>query len=142
MMGLAMNDAGSGVERLRARQRRRWRIVAVLAAMLVADAIFLWATGVTTRDLRQPPPAMADGMATGILLGAAIGYRFICRMKDEHDVRARRLAAQAAFMTFLIAYPVWACFGIGGVLPPVNGAVLYGGVLTVYLATFLWWKYR
>jgi len=54
----------------------------------------------------------------------------------------RRIAGQAGFTAFLLARPVWALLSIGHVLPPVDGVVLYLGVAAVYLATFLWWKYR
>lgn len=136
------NESGPGVARLRARQRqRRWIVIGALV-LIVGDLLLMWSSGSLPRDFSHIPPEMAIGGAVGVLVGAAISYRFLCRMKDEHDVRARRLAAQAGFMSYLIGYPVWGLLAIGGVLPAVNQLILFAAVVTIYLATFLWWKYR
>ncbi|TPG22389.1 hypothetical protein EAH87_00785 [Sphingomonas koreensis] len=133
----------SGVERLRARERRRWMIVAGAVLLIVVDLIFMWTTGNLPRDLGHLPPDLANGLATGMLTGAAICLFRILRTEcDEHEIRARMFGAQMAFTTFAIAYPVWALFAIGGVLPPVNGFVLWAGAIVLYLGGFLWRKYR
>ena len=142
MMGLTMNDDRSGVDRLRARQRRRWLFAFGALVLLVVDLAVMWGSGSLPRRVADIPPDMAIGAAVGMLIGAAISYRFICRLNDEHDVRARRIAGQAGFTAFLLAYPVWGLLAIGHVLPAVDGVVLYLGVGGIYLATFLWWKYR
>ncbi len=141
MTSMAMTDR-SGVDRLRAKQRRRWTFIAGAMLLLVADVAFMRATGTLPHDLRHLPPDLANGIATGMLVGAIIAVRFLCKQTDEHDVRARMFGAQAAFTAFLIAYPVWALFAIGGVLPPVNGFVLWAGAIVLYLGGFLWRKYR
>jgi hypothetical protein len=136
-------DERSGVERLRARQRRRWMIVGGCLILIGADLLFMWATGDLPRNLTHLPPDLADGMATGMLVGAAICLFRILRMEcDEHDIQARRVGAQVAFTTFVIAYPVWALFAIGRLLPPVNMTALWASAVGLYLATFLWRKYR
>jgi hypothetical protein len=137
-----MTDDHTGVDRLRARQRQRWLFAIGALVLLVADLAFMWGSGNLPRRVADIPPEMAIGAAIGMLIGAAISYRFVCRMNDEHDVRARRIAAQVAFSVFLLAYPIWGLLAIGHVLPPVDGIVLYLGVCAVYLASFLWWKYR
>jgi len=137
-----MNDDRSGVDRLRARQRRRWLFAFGALVLLVVDLAVMWGSGSLPRRVADIPPDMAIGAAVGMLIGAAISYRFICRLNDEHDVRARRIAGQAGFTAFLLAYPVWGLLAIGHVLPAVDGVVLYLGVGGIYLATFLWWKYR
>jgi hypothetical protein len=142
MMGLTMNDDRSGVDRLRARQRRRWLFALGALVLLVVDLAVMWGSGNLPRRVADIPPDMAIGAAVGMLIGAAISYRFICRLNDEHDVRARRIAGQAGFTAFLLAYPVWGLLAMGHVLPAVDGVVLYLGVGAIYLATFLWWKYR
>jgi len=142
MMGLTMNDDRSGVDRLRARQRRRWLFALGALLLLAVDLLLMWSSGSLPRRVADIPPDMAIGAAVGMLIGAAISFRFICRLNDEHDVRARRIAGQAGFTAFLLAYPVWGLLAIGHVLPAVNGIALYLGVCVIYFATFLWWKYR
>lgn len=135
-------DERSGTERLQAKERRRWLIVAACLLVVAIEVIALWATGDLPQDIVHMPPAIADGMATGILVGAVIGFRFLCKQTDEHDVRARMFGAQVAFTAFMIAAPTWALFAIGGVLPPVSLVALWIGAAVIYLAAFLWRKYR
>jgi hypothetical protein len=141
MMSTTMTER-PGVERLRAKERRRWLIVAGCVALIAADLLFMWATGILPRDLAHLPPDMANGLATGMLVGALIAVRFLCKQTDEHDVRARMFGAQVAFSVFLLGYPVWALFAIGKLLPPVNGAIVWGATFVLYLGAFLWRKYR
>lgn len=147
MTSMAMNkrpgDERSGVERLRSRERRRWMIVGGLVLLIVADFGFMWVTGALPRDITHLPPNLANGMASGMLTGAAICFfRFRCKLSDEHDARARMFGAQVAFGVFVLAYPVWALFAIGRWLPPVNDFALWLGAALLYLAAFLWRKYR
>ncbi|MGN6622178.1 MAG: hypothetical protein ACTHKR_14105 [Sphingomonas sp.] len=142
MTGMVMDESVSGVARLRARQRRRRLFVIGALVLIFGDLLLMWSSGNLPRDVAHIPPEMAIGGAIGVLVGAAISYRFACRSNDEHDVRARRLAAQAGFISFMIGYPVWALLTIGRVLPPVNEPALFAAVLAIYLATFLRRKYR
>ncbi|MBR0552376.1 hypothetical protein [Stakelama marina] len=144
MTELMMNAERSGAERLKARERRRWMIGLAALVVLALDAIFLWRQGGASFDLGDMSPDLANGIATGILVGCLVFIPLARRMKhcDEHELRARRLASQAGFFTFLIALPVWALFAAGNTLPPVNAIAVCLAALAVYLAVFAWNKYR
>lgn len=141
MTSMTMHER-SGVQRLRAKERRRWLIVAGCVALIAADLLFMWATGILPRSISDLPPDLANGVATGMLVGAAIAFRFLCKQTDEHDVRARMFGAQVAFTAFLLGYPVWALFAIGKLLPPISEVIVWAATFVLYLVAFLWRKYR
>ena len=63
------------------------------------------------------------------------------RVVDEHERQAYRDGAVASFYTVALGVPVWWFLWRGGALPPVQFEWVYGAMLIVGSAVWLWRKY-
>jgi hypothetical protein len=84
--------------------------------------------------------AIAIALIWGVLM-PIISIRWE-RVVDEHEREAYRDGAVAGFYVIGCGAPVWWFLWRGGLVPPVDSALLYAAVLIVTGAVWLWRKYR
>lgn len=88
------------------------------------------------------PAALALALAAlwGIVL-PLISWRWH-KVVDEHEREAYRDGSVAGFYVLSVAAPVWWLLARGGMAPPVDGFWVYGAVMIVSGAFWLWRKHR
>jgi hypothetical protein len=64
------------------------------------------------------------------------------RAIDEQEAAAYRDGAYYAAYAFLIAAPLWWILGRAGLLPAVNGIIIYIAFTLIWTAVWFWKKYR
>lgn len=87
-------------------------------------------------------PAVAIGMAFVILFVLPLISWQWHRTIDEHERDAYRSGAVAGAYFFMIGAPVWWLLWRGGLAPRPDGIILYFVFDFVFLAVWLWKKYR
>ena len=88
------------------------------------------------------PPMIA--LAIVLMLGIAlpvIGY-FWHKTVDEQEVDAYKTGALYGFYVYGIGGPLWWFAARGGLVPPLNGVILYYATIAVVGAVWMWKKHR
>ncbi len=146
--GRAMRNGmprGEGERHEARRRRKRWLIVAALAAVGFAPGLYLvYNDGAALAESRSAdwPPILSLGLA-GLYLAAVIGGGFLLRnVTDEVERQNGYKAASFAGMALMIVYPVWFLLWRGGfVAEPVHWMLFLLSWLSLALAS-LFYRFR
>lgn len=87
------------------------------------------------------PPTAATLMLAGLLITAIVTV-FYYRNIDEHDRGAQEHAALVSFNVYVVIYFGWWIAAKGGLVAPVNNAVIFIVVVSTFMVDWLWRRYR
>ncbi len=144
----AMRDSaarGEGERHEAARRRKRWMIVAALAASGFVPGLYLgYNDGAALAESRPSvwPPALSLGLV-GLYLAAVIGGGLLLRgVTDEVERQNAYKAASFAGMALMLVYPVWFVLWRGGfVAEPIHWMLFLLFWLSLALAS-LYYRFR
>ncbi len=132
-------------EPLTAKERKNRNLL--VACMVIGGVIGI---ALTLVDPARPMGAFSD---TPIPAWAAIGFAIVWgiiipliswqwhRTVDEQEIDAYKQGALYGFYVFSVGAPVWWILWRGGLLPPINGPILYYAVLMTCGVVWLRKKY-
>jgi MFS family permease len=96
--------------------------------------------GLMSNDAISPVLAIIMSVAIGVFMPAATFY-WHKNVVDEQEEAAYRFGALIAIYAFWFIAPVWWLLWRGGILPEVNGMILYFMTFFVALIVWFWKKY-
>jgi uncharacterized membrane protein YidH (DUF202 family) len=111
-------------------------LIFALTGSFDANETNLFASGAMS-----PTLAIIMSVAIGVIMPAVTFY-WHKNVVDEQEEAAYRFGALIAMYAFWFIAPVWWFLWRGGMLPNVNGIVLYFMTLSVALIVWFWKKYR
>ncbi|WP_230481308.1 hypothetical protein [Sphingomonas sp. Leaf21] len=134
-------------------ERANHRLLGVSAAVggVMGMAMSLMAFGATPPGVKHGP---FDMWTTPLPTWFAVLMAMICglvvpfiswrwhRVVDEHESRAYRDGALAAFYVVSLGVPVWWFLWRGGLVPPVQFEWVYGALMLSCGIVWAWRKYR
>jgi hypothetical protein len=136
---------GEGERREAARRRKRWLIVAALAAVGLVPGFYMgYQDGAAMAQSRPSlwSPTLAAAMAAIYLLAVIGGGLLLSRVTDELERQRGYKAVSFAGAALMIVYPVWFLLWRGGfVAEPVHWMLFVLFWLSLALAT-LWYRFR
>ena len=140
------SEAETGEARERARRRRRTIIVSGVLAVGTALGFLI---GLREADnlfggagSQGWSPAMAIGMAIGVLGLVFGGGIALARQTDEFERLAQYKAAATGALAFLCAYPVWFVLWMGNLAPEPMHAALFALFWLTLVAAFFFYRFR
>jgi hypothetical protein len=144
--GLAMRDdapLGEGELRDAARRRKKWLIVAPLAAVGMGPGFYIgFQHGAALAGSRPVfwPPAVAAGMAALYLVAVIVGGYMLSRFTDEIERQLSYRAGSVAGAVLMIVYPTWYLLWKGGFVPePIHWVLFILFWLSLALTT-IWYR--
>jgi hypothetical protein len=96
--------------------------------------------GLMSNGVMSPVLAIIMSVAIGVFMPAATFY-WHKNVVDEQEEAAYRFGALIAIYAFWFIAPVWWLLWRGGILPDVNGMILYFMTFFVALIVWFWKKY-
>jgi len=94
--------------------------------------------GLISNDAMSPMLAIILSVALGVIV-PAITFYWHKNLVDEQEEAAYRFGALIAMYAFWFIAPVWWFLWRGGILPAIDGIILY--FLTIFVALIVWfWK--
>ena len=121
------------------RRRRYWTLMglALLASVVI---------GLTGRVLGGPEgpisPALAIGLAAGLLVLGVGGNWIYFRHIDELEVASNLVGGFWGFYAFIMGWPLWLILWRGGFLPEPDTMTIYFITAGVALLGFCWKRFR
>jgi hypothetical protein len=146
-VGRAMRDnapLGEGELRDAARRRKKWLIVAVLAAIGMGPGFYIgFQHGAALAQSRPVvwPPAVAAALAVLYLVTVIGGGLLLNRFTDEVERQLSYRAGSVAGAVLMIVYPTWYLLWKGGFVPePIHWVLFILFWLRLALTT-IWYRY-
>ena len=143
----AMRDSvtrGEGERRDAARRRKKWLIVAALAAVGMGPGFYIgFQHGAALAESRPVvwPPAVAAALAILYLVSVIGGGYLLSRFTDEVERQQGYRAVSFAGTVLMIVYPTWYLLWKGGfVWEPIHWVLFILFWLSLALAT-IWYRY-
>jgi len=96
--------------------------------------------GLISNDAMSPMLAIILSIALGVIV-PAITFYWHKNLVDEQEEAAYRFGALIAMYAFWFIAPVWWFLWRGGILPAIDGIVLYFITIFVVLIVWFWKKY-
>jgi hypothetical protein len=94
--------------------------------------------GLISNDAMSPMLAIILSIALGVIV-PAITFYWHKNLVDEQEEAAYRFGALIAMYAFWFIAPVWWFLWRGGILPAIDGIILY--FITIFVALIVWfWK--
>jgi hypothetical protein len=94
--------------------------------------------GLISNDAMSPMLAIILSVALGVIV-PAITFYWHKNLVDEQEEAAYRFGALIAMYAFWFIAPVWWFLWRGGILPAIDGIILY--FITIFVALIVWfWK--
>lgn len=143
----AMRDSaplGEGELRDAARRRKKWLIVAALAAIGIGPGFYIgFQHGAALAQNRAVvwPPAVAAALAILYLVAMIGGGLLLRRFTDEVERQQSYRAGSVAAAALMIVYPTWYLLWKGGfVVEPIHWVLFILFWLSLALAT-IWYRF-
>jgi|UPI000054EBA9 drug/metabolite transporter (DMT)-like permease len=142
-LGLYVRRHADGFRTWSQRKRLYWAsllfsgVIGMVAAMLLQEGP---GDGLMSNEALSPNVAI--GLSLLWVVGLVIALALYHRAVDDHERHAYHQASLAGFYAFIFPCPVWWVLWRADLAPPVDAMALFGLVLIVNAAVYLWFKFR